>query len=218
MAKDLREKLKEDIAAIVLKARKPKSSAYIDTWPYYPEEMTRKPYPTNYTPPIFPKYNGMIRNAKEHIRRYVDTMIAYSNDRELRLREFSKSLEGCAFTWYTSLFPRSVLSWNDMAIQFMKKFFALDEKLTLLDLQQERQRVFEGWPRVIGHQEWKACRSKIAYTRGGNDFFIGPYQRMHTPVPLQDEEMTLRIQQDDEVHAFLEGIGLRPLARMVERS
>ena len=31
-----------------------------------------------------------------------------------------------------------------MATQFMKKFFALDEKLTLLDLQQERQRISEG--------------------------------------------------------------------------
>ena len=33
------------------------------------------------------------------------------------------------------------------------------------------------------------------------------------PVPLQDEEMMLRIQQDDKVHAFLERMGLRPLAR-----
>nr|POF05066.1 hypothetical protein CFP56_35627 [Quercus suber] len=31
--------------------------------------------------------------------------------------------------------------------------------------------------------------------------------------PLQDEEMVLRIQQDDKVHSFLEGIALRPLAR-----
>ena len=30
--------------------------------------------------------------------------------------------------------------------------------------------------------------------------------------PLQDEEMMLRIQQDDKVHTFLEGMGLRPLA------
>ena len=33
-----------------------------------------------------------------------------------------------------------------------------------------------------------------------------------TPAPLQDEEMTLRIQQDDKVHTFLEGMGLWPLA------
>lgn len=77
----------------------------------------------------------MIGNAKDHIRRYVDALTAYSHDHELRLGEFSKSLEGWAFTWYTSLLSGSVLSWNDMATQFMKKFFTLDEKLTLLDLQ-----------------------------------------------------------------------------------
>ena len=31
-----------------------------------------------------------------------------------------------------------------MATQFIKKFFALDEKLTLSDLLQESQRVYEG--------------------------------------------------------------------------
>ena len=36
------------------------------------------------------------------------------------------------------------LSWNNLATQFMKKFFALEEKLTLSDLQHEKQRVSEG--------------------------------------------------------------------------
>lgn len=31
--------------------------------------------------------------------------------------------------------------------------------------------------------------------------------------PLHNEEMSLRIQQDDKVHSLLKGIGLRPLAR-----
>ena len=54
-------------------------------------------------------------------------------------------------------------------------------------------------------------------------FFIGCEDQMEeearnaanssiTPAPLQDEEMTFRIQQDDKVHIFLEGMGLRPLA------
>ena len=63
----------------------------------------------------------MTGNAREHIRQYVDALTAHSHDHELRLREFFKSLEGCAFTWYTSLALGSVLSWNDLAIQFMKK-------------------------------------------------------------------------------------------------
>ena len=128
----------------MLKARQVESSTYIDTRAPYPEEMAKKPYPTNYTPPIFLKYDGMIGNAREHIKRYVDALTAHSHYHKLRLREFSKSLEGRAFTWYTSLLLGSILSWNDMATQFMKKFFALDEKLTLLNLQQERQRISEG--------------------------------------------------------------------------
>ena len=40
----------------MLEARKAESFAYINTRPPYLEEMARKPYPANYTPPIFPKY------------------------------------------------------------------------------------------------------------------------------------------------------------------
>ena len=74
----------------------------------------------------------------------MNAFTAYSHDHKLRLREFSNSLEGQAFTWYTNILLGSVLIWNDMVTQFMKKFFALDEKLTLSDLQQERQKVSEG--------------------------------------------------------------------------
>lgn len=72
--------------------------------------MAKKPYPANYTSPIFPKYDGVVRNAKEHIMRYMDAFTAHSHDHKLRLKEFSKSLEGRTFTWYTSLSPGSVLS------------------------------------------------------------------------------------------------------------
>ena len=134
---------KEDISAILFKARKLESIVYVDTRPSYPEEVARKPYPVNYTPLIFPKYDDMTGNAREHIRWYMNALTTHSHDYELRIREFSKSLEGRAFTWYTSLAPGSVLSWNDLATQFIRKFFALEEKLTLSNLQHEKQTVSE---------------------------------------------------------------------------
>ncbi|KAK9986904.1 hypothetical protein SO802_031855 [Lithocarpus litseifolius] len=134
---------KEDISIILFEAKKIDSTIYVDTRPPYPEEVAGKPYPVNYTH-IFPKYDGMPGNAREHIRQYVDALMAHSYDHELRLREFSKPLEGRAFTWYTSLALGSVLSWNDLATHFMKNFFTLEEKLTLSDLQNEKQRVFGG--------------------------------------------------------------------------
>ena len=102
-------------------------TVYVDTKPPYPEEIAGKPYPANYTPPIISKYDGITGNAREHIKQYVDALTTHSHNNELRLREFSKSLKGQAFTWYTSLAPGLVLSWNNMATQFMKKFFALEE-------------------------------------------------------------------------------------------
>ena len=104
----------------MFEAKKMESAVYVDTRPPYPEEIAGKLYPANYTPPIFPKYDGITGNAREHIRRYVDALTAHSHDHELRLREFSRSLKGQAFTLYTSLAPGSVLSWNDLATQFMK--------------------------------------------------------------------------------------------------
>jgi len=56
----------------LFEAKKLESVVYIDTGPPYLEEIARRPYPANYTPPIFPKYDGMTWNASEHIRRYVD--------------------------------------------------------------------------------------------------------------------------------------------------
>ncbi|KAK7856691.1 aspartic proteinase cdr1 [Quercus suber] len=81
------------------------SAIYVETRPPCPKEIVGKPYPANYTPPILHKYDGITRNAREHIRQYIDALTAHSHDHELRLREFSKSLEGQAFTWYTSFAP-----------------------------------------------------------------------------------------------------------------
>ena len=85
---------KEDIHAILFEAKRMECAVYVDTIPLYPEKIVRKPYPANYTPHVFPKYDGIIRNAREHIRLYVDALTAHSHNHELRLREFSKSLEG----------------------------------------------------------------------------------------------------------------------------
>ena len=75
------------------------SAVYVGTRPPYPKEIAGKPYPANYKPPIFPKYDGITGNTREHIRRYVDMLTTHFYDHETRFREFSKSLEGRAFTW-----------------------------------------------------------------------------------------------------------------------
>ena len=85
----------EDIHAILFEVKKMESVVYVDTRPLYPKEIARKPYLANYTTPKFTKYNCITWNARKHIKRYVDALTAHSHDHDLRLRKFSKSLEGC---------------------------------------------------------------------------------------------------------------------------
>jgi len=65
----------------------------------------------------------------------------------------------------------------------------------------------------------RMCRPEVAMT-----FFMGCEDPMEeeagnmassssAPSPLLDEEMVMRIQQEHKIHSFLEGIGLRPLAK-----
>ena len=73
----------------------------------------------------------------------MDALTVHAHDHNLRMKEFSKSLEGCSFSWYASLAPGSMFRWNDLATHFMKKFFSVDDRVTLADLGREKQRLGE---------------------------------------------------------------------------
>ncbi|TQE14151.1 hypothetical protein C1H46_000070 [Malus baccata] len=50
----------------------------------------------------------------------------HANDYNLRLREFSKRLIDRANTWYTTLTPGSIRTWEELASMFYKKNLTLD--------------------------------------------------------------------------------------------
>ncbi|GKV11495.1 hypothetical protein SLEP1_g22752 [Rubroshorea leprosula] len=83
--------------------------------------------------------NPMKGSAVEHISKFLDAMGAHTGDRDLCLREFSKSLFDKSYTWYTILLPDSVRSWDKMVEQFCQKYFQSEERITILDLHKTRQ-------------------------------------------------------------------------------
>nr|POE50900.1 hypothetical protein CFP56_31905 [Quercus suber] len=224
---------REDVVAILFEARKAESSAYIDRRPHYPKEMARKPCATNYTPLIFPKYDGMIRNAREHIRRYIDALTAHSHDHELRLRELSKSLEEELYSILIARVKDDVVVLPECKHEPTKeekrgalycRYYKRSDHHTV-DCYTLRNIFYEKAAKgdlVIKNgkrTDKRMHRPEVAMT-----FFIGCEDPMEeeagsvasssfAPPPLQDEKMALRIQQDDKVHSFLEGIGLRPFVR-----
>ena len=50
----------------------------------------------------------------EHVNRFIIQCGQVANKDELRVRLFSSSLLGSAFTWFISLPPNSVITWADL--------------------------------------------------------------------------------------------------------
>uniref|UniRef100_A0A2N9HA43 Integrase catalytic domain-containing protein n=1 Tax=Fagus sylvatica TaxID=28930 RepID=A0A2N9HA43_FAGSY len=96
-----------------------------------------------------PKEPRLFRSALVHISKFVDSMGAYAGNGDLCLREFSKSLDDRAYTWYTTLPPGSVKVWEDMVELFCGKYFQAEEKITLVNLHTTKQASGEDLLRYI---------------------------------------------------------------------
>uniref|UniRef100_A0A2N9INK7 Integrase catalytic domain-containing protein n=1 Tax=Fagus sylvatica TaxID=28930 RepID=A0A2N9INK7_FAGSY len=103
------------------------------------DQNQEQPYPEKYVAPTFSRFDGRKWSALVHISKFIDSMGAYAGNGNLCLREFSKSLDDRAYTWYTTLPPRSVKTWEDMVELFCGKYFQAEEKVTLVNLHTTKQ-------------------------------------------------------------------------------
>ena len=64
----------------------------------------------------------------------------YVRDTKLCLREFAKSLVDKAYTWYTTLRPGSIKTWDEMMERFCAKYYPVEDKITFQSHQMVKQR------------------------------------------------------------------------------
>uniref|UniRef100_A0A2N9IY48 RNA-directed DNA polymerase n=1 Tax=Fagus sylvatica TaxID=28930 RepID=A0A2N9IY48_FAGSY len=130
-----------DVADLLKQEREknPKEPRLFVRKPPYPAELLKQPYPEKYVAPTFSRFDGRKGSALVHISKFVDSMGAYAGNGDLCLREFSKSLDDRAYTWYTTLPPGSVKVWEDMVELFCGKYFQAEEKITLVNLHTTKQ-------------------------------------------------------------------------------
>uniref|UniRef100_A0A2N9F9L1 Uncharacterized protein n=1 Tax=Fagus sylvatica TaxID=28930 RepID=A0A2N9F9L1_FAGSY len=140
-----------DIADLLKQEREknPKEPRLFVRKPPYPAELLKQPYPEKYIAPTFSRFDGRKGSALVHISKFVDSMGAYAGNGDLCLREFSKSLDDRAYTWYTTLPPGSVKVWEDMVELFCGKYFQAEEKITLVNLHTTKQASGEDLLRYI---------------------------------------------------------------------
>ena len=80
----------------------------------------------------------------EHIGQFIIQYGEGSTNDIYKLRLFSLSLSGCAFTWFISLLPNSVCTWADLEQKFHDYFFNGETELKLSHLISVKQKIHEG--------------------------------------------------------------------------
>ena len=93
---------------------KPKVNTYSYRTPY-PSAHYLIPLLNRYKVPDFTKFSGQDDiSTMEHVNRFIIQCGEAANRDELRVRLFSSSLSGSAFTWFISLPPNSVITWDNL--------------------------------------------------------------------------------------------------------
>ena len=94
---------------------------------------TKKPYPTlfdsvaysiGFRLPEFVKFSGEdTRSTFEHISQYLAQLGKAGSINEFKVHLFSLSPTGTAFSWFLSLAPNSIGSWEQLEQKFHEHFF-----------------------------------------------------------------------------------------------
>jgi hypothetical protein len=98
------------------------------------------PLPRGWHKPDLIKFSGdNDRTTWEHISQYMDQLGEAGAYNALKVGLFFVSLTGTVFSWFSSLAPSSVISWNILESKFHDHFFSGSSQLKLTDFNMGRQ-------------------------------------------------------------------------------
>jgi hypothetical protein len=96
----------------------------------YPSHFDLVPYLMGWRTPDFVKFNGEDnRTTWEHVSQYLAQLGEGGSIDALKVRLFSLLLTGPAFSWFSSLSPNSIDSWEQLECKFHDHFYSPKNKL-----------------------------------------------------------------------------------------
>ena len=96
-------------------------------------------FPAGWHPPKFRQFDGT-GDAREHLAYFEATCGDTARNPSLLLRQFSGSLTGPAFHWYSRLPVGSIPDWKSMKNIFKAHFVTMKKDFSVIELAQVRQR------------------------------------------------------------------------------
>jgi len=129
LAKMIKENLGLDVRGKTQSYQKP-----------YPMSFDMVNYLAGFRLPEFVKFSGDdSKSTFEHVSKYLAQLEEASSINELKVRLFSLSLIGTAFSWFSSLAPNSITSREQLEQKFHDHFFSGSHELKLSHLTSIKQ-------------------------------------------------------------------------------
>lgn len=97
------------------------------------------PFPVGWHPPKFRQFDGT-GDAREHLAYFEATCGDTACNPSLLLRQFSGSLTGAAFHWYSRLPVGSISDWKSMKDLFKAHFVTMKKDFSVVELAQVQQK------------------------------------------------------------------------------
>jgi len=137
--------------------------------------------PRNWKVPKFTKFAGETNESTvEHIARYLMKASDKANNENLKMKYFPSSLIKNAFTWFTTLLPHSIFSWNQLGKAFHEQFYMGQSKIGMKELANVRRRAHESIDDYLNRVQLLKARcftivpghELVEMAAGGLDYFV----------------------------------------------
>jgi hypothetical protein len=90
-------------------------------------ELQATPWPQSYKSPQFPMYDGH-SDPKQFLMSYEATISSYWGNAAVMAKSFVMAVRSVAQTWYSSLRPRTIISWQKLKDMLVTSFQGFQTK------------------------------------------------------------------------------------------
>jgi hypothetical protein len=84
-------------------------------------ELQATPWPPSYKPPQLPMYDGH-SDPKQFLMSYEATISSYGDNTAIMAKSFAMAVRSVAQTWYSSLRPGTITSWQKLKDMLVTSF------------------------------------------------------------------------------------------------
>jgi hypothetical protein len=84
-------------------------------------ELQATPWPPSYKPPQLPMYDGH-SDSKQFLMSYEATISSYVDNTAVMAKSFVMAVQNVAQTWYSSLWPGTITSWQKLKDMLVTSF------------------------------------------------------------------------------------------------